>query len=186
MAPDTIKQAAQGDLIAMRAMRDQYCAFAVAKEGRMLPPNEILAQAELLSELTFNASGSAVDAVGLVVAYLLRVSRLGVDLEACEHFTMEAAKAENADDLSRWSASVAEVQERLQFYGAQITKLVQFVMNSGDAAAMAYFVQALADYANTGADQGMTLLQQVMDAIPSEQVGPVRAAARKLEKEAAQ
>lgn len=174
---EDLARAGQGDLPALRRLRDYWFQVATGDVANpLLPKDEAIPQLELLAHLAAAGSGDVDDQVVLLAAYQVRIRMLERNVEASEGLAREAVEAKDAVALERWSASVVEFNDRLGSYRADMKRMMAAVLHDGEAEGAAMLVGALTLQADNGDERALGMLQCVMDSVT-----PARASAIKAE-----
>ena len=134
---------------------------------------------ELLAEMAAG-SGQAEDQVTLIAAYQVRIASLEHNLEASRAC---AAEATCATAFEHWSRAIAVCDDRLRFYRDTKDALVAAAL--ADTQAAAVLVKSLGDYADSGGERAVGLLQSIMDSFTPERAGAIQAEVRRIEEEEA-
>lgn len=186
VTPEDVGAAGRGDLSALRRLRDYWLRLATGEcVNPALRKEDVLPQMELLAELAAG-SGEAQDHVALITAYQVRAEALEQSRGACADMAKETAQAGNSVGAQHWSREVADFDDRLRRYRAQIDALHHHLLTEGDASGAAILVTALTLQADRGDEFAVATLQCVMDSVTPERASAIQAEVRKIEKETTQ
>lgn len=182
VAPEDVGRAGRGDLAALRRMRDHWLELATGEaKNALIPKDEALPQCELLAELAACGGDEPEDWMALLVAYCIRIEALQGHVGAAERLAKEAAEADNAADLDRWTISVVGIGERIEHYRAKIVDLVSALISSRDPEGAALLASTLSREADQGDERAVPVLQFIMDSVTPDRASAISAAVRKLE-----
>jgi hypothetical protein len=184
--PDDFRLASEGELPALRRLRDHWFDLSTGSMAHsLLPRDEALPQPEMLAELAA-ARGYPEDRLALIASYQVRVETLEQDWAVFETLLMQAIEANDLAGASRWSSQVAECDARLRLYRGKQDQLVDTAINGGDVCDAAIIVRVLTDRADSGDERAVGMLQTLVDAVSPERAKAIQAEVQKMEKEAAQ
>ena len=179
--PDDFGLAATGDLSALRRLRDSLFDVAVGRTASpLLPPEDALAQAELLAVMA-EARGETADRMMALALYQVRVETLERDTASAVSSGESALAGGDQQGFDRWVDTIVQCQRRIALYKEHIDARVQETVDESGAEGTAYFVAALTQRADNGDELAPPMIERLLQCVTPAKAQAIGVEVRKIQ-----